>query len=336
MSRSSMVDSARRISAIVADTAPMDQRAEAVLGELAKIVAYDAAQIAVWDPMTSTHHTVASRGYTEEMRAALNGPRYRTDRVWGVLEQRAEPVFWKDCPFDRRESAFYVQAVEAHGFREGATMLLRAIDGVYLGMLLLNLEVAAPPADEVREVLGIVGAGMSPLVDRLAPARQFVSMYSPQLPAAALDRVHGWVPLTPEDLPPPALLEAIAEVLSRTDRPTRFRWCDRDGDRRGRQSRAQPLTVELFPFSGSTCRAVVSWRQEPLPYGLTRRELDVLAVLVTGASNAAIAQALSTSVRTITTHVEHILAKLSVTTRTAAALLADREGLLSFDERYAI
>ncbi|WP_138999020.1 helix-turn-helix transcriptional regulator [Rhodococcus zopfii] len=336
MSRSSMVDSVRRISAIVADTSPMDQRADAVLDELAAIVAYDAAQIAVWNPRTSTHHTVASRGYTEQMRVALNGPRYRTDRVWGVLEQRAEPVFWKDCPFDRRDSEFYVEAVEAHGFREGGTMLLRAIDGVYLGMLLLNLEAATPPADEVREMLGIVGAGMTPLVDRLAPARQFVSMHSPQRPAAALDRVHGWVPLTPEGLPPRALLDTITEVLSRTDRPVRFRWCDRDGDRRGRRSRLQPLTVELLPFGGSTCRAVVSWRQEPLPYGLTRRELDVLAALGTGASNAAIAQALSTSVRTITTHVEHILAKLSVSTRTAAALVADREGLLSIGGKYVI
>ncbi|MDZ7917453.1 MAG: LuxR C-terminal-related transcriptional regulator [Rhodococcus sp. (in: high G+C Gram-positive bacteria)] len=80
----------------------------------------------------------------------------------------------------------------------------------------------------------------------------------------------------------------------------------------------------------------MSWRREPLPHGLTRRELDVLAILVTGASNAAIAQALSTSTRTVTTHVEHILAKLSVSTRTAAALVAEREGLLSADERYVI
>ncbi|WJJ14622.1 hypothetical protein [Prescottella equi] len=49
---------------------------------------------------------MASCGYTEEMHTALNGPRYHTDRVWSVLEQRAELVFWKDCPFDRRESAF--------------------------------------------------------------------------------------------------------------------------------------------------------------------------------------------------------------------------------------
>ncbi|CRK53721.1 putative Bacterial regulatory s, luxR family protein [Rhodococcus sp. RD6.2] len=332
----SMVGSARRISAIVADTSPIDERADAVLGELAEIVAYDAAQIAVWNPKTSAHRTVASRGYTAEMRAALNGPHYQTDRVWSVLEQREEPVFWKDCPFDRRESAFYVETVEAHGFREGATMLLRAIDGAYLGMLLLNLEVATPPADDVRDILGIVGAGMAPLVDRLAPARQFVSLHSPQLPAAALDRDHGWVPLTPEGLPAPALLDSITEALSRADRPARFRWCDPDGDRRGRRSRPHPLTVELFPFSGSTCRAVVTWRREPLPYGLTRRELDVLAALATGASNAVIAQALSTSVRTVTTHVEHILAKLAVPTRTAAALLADREGLLGVDERYVI
>ncbi|WP_350317263.1 hypothetical protein [Prescottella equi] len=40
--------------------------------------------------------------------------------------------------------------------------------------------------------------------------------------------------------------------------------------------------------------------------------------------------------RTITTHVEHILAKLSVTTRTATALLANRDGLLSIGRKYVI
>lgn len=336
MSRPSRVNSARRISAIVADASSLDERAEAVIDELANIVAYDAAQIATWDPQTATHLTVASRGYTQDMREALNGPRYRTDRVWGVLEQTPEPVFWKDCPFDRRESEFYVEAVEAHGFREGATMLLRDINGGYLGMLLVNLESAAAPEAAAQELLGIVGAGMTPLVDRLAPARQFVAMHSSQQSTAALDRTRGWLPLTPQGLPPEALLDRLSEVLSRTDRPTRFRWHDPTDDRRGRRTRPDPLIVELFPFTHSTCRAVVSWRREPLPHGLTKRELDVLAILVTGASNAAIAQALSTSTRTVTTHVEHILAKLSVSTRTAAALVAEREGLLSADERYVI
>ena len=52
---------------------------------------------------------------------------------------------------------------------------------------------------------------------------------------------------------------------------------------------------------------------------LTPREHEVLALLATGASNQAIADALSVSLATVKSHVVSILAKLGVSTRTAAA-----------------
>ncbi|TMB63808.1 MAG: response regulator transcription factor [Chloroflexi bacterium] len=59
---------------------------------------------------------------------------------------------------------------------------------------------------------------------------------------------------------------------------------------------------------------------------LTRRELEVLAHLVAGLDNAQIAQRLVLSPRTVTTHVEHILMKLGVHSRTQAIAMAYREG----------
>jgi excisionase family DNA binding protein len=61
--------------------------------------------------------------------------------------------------------------------------------------------------------------------------------------------------------------------------------------------------------------------------GLSRREREVLALLVEGASDREIAAALSISYRTATNHVASILAKLDVPTRAAAAALAVRRGL---------
>lgn len=329
-----MVDSTRRIFAIIADTAPLEERAEAVIDELAHIIAYDAAQISWWDPQCCTHRTVTSRGYTADMREALNGPAYRDDLVWEVLESRREPVFWSDCPFERRDSAFYIDAVEAHGFGEGATMLLRDLRGEHRGMLSLSLESASAPAAAVHELLGIVGAGMIPLVDRLASVRQFAAMRWPAQPAAALDPENGWIPLTRGGLPPRTLLQVATDAITRVERPMRFHWHDPDPGRGGRRARPAPLMVELLPLTHPTCRAVLVWTPRPLPYGLTRRELEVLALLATGASNTAVAEALCLSVRTVTTHVERILAKTSAPTRTAAALLAEREGLLSIDGKY--
>jgi len=62
--------------------------------------------------------------------------------------------------------------------------------------------------------------------------------------------------------------------------------------------------------------------------GLTRREIEVLRLLATGRSDREIADALSISHRTVTHHVAHIRAKLDAETRTAAATLAVRRGLV--------
>jgi NarL family two-component system response regulator LiaR len=62
---------------------------------------------------------------------------------------------------------------------------------------------------------------------------------------------------------------------------------------------------------------------------LTRREQEVLALIVGGRSNKRIARELEISERTVKAHVGHVLAKLGVNDRTQAALVAVREGLVS-------
>jgi DNA-binding CsgD family transcriptional regulator len=62
---------------------------------------------------------------------------------------------------------------------------------------------------------------------------------------------------------------------------------------------------------------------------LTPREREVLALLIEGKSNPAIADALSISQRTVTTHLSRLYAKLDVSTRTEAIALAMRTGLAS-------
>jgi DNA-binding NarL/FixJ family response regulator len=61
---------------------------------------------------------------------------------------------------------------------------------------------------------------------------------------------------------------------------------------------------------------------------LTRRELDVLALLVEGADTRHIAERLFLSRNTVRTHVQNILAKLQVHSRLEAASFAVRHGLL--------
>jgi DNA-binding NarL/FixJ family response regulator len=65
-------------------------------------------------------------------------------------------------------------------------------------------------------------------------------------------------------------------------------------------------------------------RQRPreLPAGLTERELEVLLVLVRGASNQEIAEDLRISAKTVGHHVQHVYKKAGVRSRVAATLWA--------------
>ena len=61
---------------------------------------------------------------------------------------------------------------------------------------------------------------------------------------------------------------------------------------------------------------------------LTAREVDVVRLLAEGLRNAAIAERLFVSPRTVDHHVSSVLRKLGVTSRGEAAAVAARAGLL--------
>ncbi len=63
-------------------------------------------------------------------------------------------------------------------------------------------------------------------------------------------------------------------------------------------------------------------------YGLTKKELEVLALIVDGLSNQEISEKLVVSISTTKAHVHNILQKLYLTDRTKAAIVALKEGLV--------
>jgi DNA-binding NarL/FixJ family response regulator len=62
---------------------------------------------------------------------------------------------------------------------------------------------------------------------------------------------------------------------------------------------------------------------------LTGRELELLELVATGRTNAAIARQLQVSPRTVANHLDHIYRKLAVTGRAAAVYRAVTEGLVA-------
>jgi branched-chain amino acid transport system substrate-binding protein len=89
------------------------------------------------------------------------------------------------------------------------------------------------------------------------------------------------------------------------------------------------VDVQLEHERGESAHFTV--RLEPLdelPYDMTQRELEILTLLVAGLKNTDIAERLTIGARTVATHVDRVMVKMGVPTRTAAATIALDEGLL--------
>jgi HD-GYP domain-containing protein (c-di-GMP phosphodiesterase class II) len=103
----------------------------------------------------------------------------------------------------------------------------------------------------------------------------------------------------------------------------------------GDAERAMQDEVRAGRLDGEAAQAVLKAaghrprRRAGLPSGLTAREAEVLVRLGQGRSNPQIAAELQVSRKTVSSHLEHIYAKLGVKTRTEAALFAMRHGLIT-------
>ena len=80
-----------------------------------------------------------------------------------------------------------------------------------------------------------------------------------------------------------------------------------------------------MPFC--TRRAMVIVTPNPRPARLTPREIEVLRLVATGASNKEIAAALVISEKTARNHVERTYAKIGVSNRIGASMYALEHGL---------
>lgn len=112
----------------------------------------------------------------------------------------------------------------------------------------------------------------------------------------------------------------------------------RDAERIALELGAEPLLTairQVAERAGLEISASAAGEEEPSArrYGLTRREMEVLRLLVDGRSNRQIAGELFIGEKTAGTHVSSILGKLDVASRTEAASFAHRVGLVDGAER---
>lgn len=311
---------------IAATTAPLAERAERLLGGLARWLPDGATWLALADPDSNVYATVGSTGLERSVIDYLDRPAVAEEIRQAGLNPNRSPVSLSELPVPAEELPTWTGCLIPTGFRQGLGVPLFEPGGPYLGMLTLLFLSSEPPSTGVRATLArlapLIARGISPMRSLLATARLVRGATS----GAILLRDGSLSPLPglgghellDVDCP---VLDVARDALLAGQVYRSFMWPVNEGaDAQARVTVLAATDVPPFVLGtllvtpDSDCR------------GLTPRELEVLGLLVEGRSNQQIARSLNVSPRTVAAHVEHILHKLDVPTRTLAAVHAVQEG----------
>lgn len=310
-----------RVGAIASSDAAAQERASEILEALTAIVPLVAAEVVALNPVDGSSDVLASVGYSDQVLDDLHSPAFHRIMTDLRLPQTGRPVRMKDLPGDPLDNWAVSDVLIPAGYHEGITMCLVTPDGRFTGVLNLSTDTADHPDDLARDAIASLCGALGNLADPTRSASWVRLLLGSSSRATGMDRDGRAVPLPGIDAHP--LLRDSGDLLAVARRTAgrrgwaTFLWPDDDGW----------VRVRVLPCRASTgISAVVS--VDPIDVRpLSRRELEVLTLATEGLSNHEIGDALVIADRTVATHVEHILDKLEVPNRAAAAAYALREGL---------
>lgn len=274
--------------------------AHGAMRALRRVIPLDAYEFVAFDPVTGRHTSLVSDGLT-------------------VAPAPSEP------PLEAGRGPYAMEGalLASYGWRRGLTTPLLLAEGRYTGLLHLSAADFPPHAPALMAALSPTLAHVTDLtrcvIDPVGLPKGFA--------AVAFDRA-GVV----RDVAGAERSRVLAEDRSMAAYARDFldsRELSRRGlwqDGNGRWWEVRMLRAGVGSH-GALQGAVVAERACCLPYELTGREVDVLTRVAAGDSNPQIAAALVLSVRTVTTHLEHIFAKLGCDSRTRVTTKALAEGL---------
>ena len=317
-----------RVARAASDALAPAARAEQVLAELQGLVPFVCAQLTCWDPVEERHSTLASHGYAEPLLEHLSGPMFESELAQLDMLRTRRPMRMRDLPGDPGDVLTVSEVLLPGGLPRGA-------DDVPVHARRRPSPACSTSRPTTAATRAIARATPSPRSTRRSPTSS-----TSRRPAARSRRcsIRARRPSrSPPDGTPvelagsdrgPALaegsplLEVLAGQVPSDGHERRFLWPD------GESGWYRVRIVPCLDEAGGRSLALVTVRPCEHVLGLTRREIEVLTHLAGGASNPAIARLLHVSPRTVATHVEHILEKLDVSTRAAAAGRAVREALV--------
>ncbi len=320
-SAEAILEAVTTVRELAGDAATGGAAAESLLAALARVAPYDHASIARWDAAQRRHVELA--GDYAEPAAEHLAARLHEDPLFTMIRRPGGTLWLREVPPRLRPISTTIQEVlEPSGFEDGMTKCLFARDGRYVGVLHLSLRHRRGPSRAPELALGLlddclaeavagnVTVGTSP--GHGGTSRPTV-LVVPYRPGGAITALAG---VLPPDLrgAEVALADLVRRVVATRQLPATVLVPHAATLHELTLSRRGPNVVVVF--GGGSARE-----------GLSSRELQVLAQLTLGRTNPEIAVRLHVSVRTVATNVEHLLAKMGVPNRAAAASRAAAWGL---------
>lgn len=323
-------DVVEEVTRIAVGGGRMAERADALVQCLHRAICFDAAWIGLLNPERRGHLPLLNRGYDERVRSILDQPEVLDDvEEMGLHRRRRGPVRHSQSLGVLGESAVWAEYLRPAGFQDSISVGLFQADGHYLGVLGLHVRTASQLTDDDSALLARLAPTIAAAVDPLRSLAVLAGMVEHAAAGIVVTRAGDPLPLPGLSshvlLRPGSRLLPVAVDELAGHQHASFLCPYREADARDRQVQ---VTVIACPTDLPEYLLAVALISPALDVrGLTPRELEILGLLVAGWPNARIAAGLFVTARTVATHVEHILAKLSVPTRAAAAVLALRRGL---------
>lgn len=320
----------RDLAEIADSTSPAPDRAREMLESVRRLVPFDAAWLALAEPVGSGYSSLASVDLDVDTVHYLEGPRMAHDIEVTQTDRSRPPLSPSDLPYPAAELPTWSECLIPAGFSEALAVALFDRGQRHVGFLALLSSSRQPPAPVLRRRLHRLAPVLARGIDPVRPLATAARLVRGATAGAVLCRCGDTSALP--GLDGDALLAAGSPVVASA------RSCIEDGQvfasflwpRGGRHAPDGHVRVTVLAGPERASRHLLGTVVlSPVTdlRGLTPRELEVLGLLVEGCSNQEIACALVVAPRTVAAHLEHILAKLDAPTRTLAAVRAEREGL---------
>jgi hypothetical protein len=309
------------VSIIAASAGSFEQRAQALLTTLHCVVPYDAAWIAIRDPVTRRHRPVGQVGNTTALAQYFALPEADEELEEVGLNRLRPPMTTSELPMPLDEYLAWGEYLLPAGFRDGLGMGLFTEEGRHLGFLTMVTGDRSGRMTAYRGLLGRLRPSLSLAIDRLPSLVQAAQWSGNAVGATVLTRGGRSMPIP--GVPSHHVFTANSKVAQVARRQARTAAA--------RSSFLCPWAAGLVRISVLNCRdetadhlcALVTAEPAPNLDGLRYSDLCLLGALLEGWDHDRIHAAAGGA----PAQLDEIMQLLGLDTLHALLLYAAREGL---------